>query len=339
MSATSSEGQPATPPASPRSPDGPPARAVAKDHSWLLASVRVLLTLWRYELSVWAWAPLFHGNRPASRDRRIAIFDAIWLGTCVGSAAVWFGNWWAWQKQAVTLLRPEQAIDVPAWQLWGMAIAIWRLVDIFLNALDVTPVGPGAVRPRIRTPALNQRLVLLNLLTLVEVIFLNASVSFFLEQWGLARYDKALASPVSEGLPALGGDALVHALQTSLSTITTVGYGTYAPANLCAVALSFLETFTGLLLITLVAAGALSLTVSPPATNHEHPHQAGEELSPGDRTGGGRATNPPGSGPKVASGGTAVGLVEGRHWLVPLVATAGMLGGLWVLLKAWIQHG
>jgi hypothetical protein len=129
----------------------------------------------------------------------------------------------------------------------------------------------------------------------------------------------------------------VHALQTSLSTITTVGYGTYAPANLCAVALSFLETFTGLLLITLVAAGALSLTVSPPATNQEHPHQAGEELSPGDRTGGGQATNPTGSESNAV--GTPAGLVEGRHWLVPLVATAGMLGGLWVLLKAWIQHG
>jgi hypothetical protein len=178
----------------------------------------------------------------------------IWTLTLAASIYFWF---WNWNSGTLRLSRD-------GWGPYVLAVILWRLFDAFVNAVDVSPFGAGAVRAGTRTPELNQRLVLLNVMTLVEVIFWNASLTFHLSEWGVAEYDKPFRNPIIDMNPATPlADGMVHALQTSFSTITTIGYGTYAPSNLCAVLLAFLEAFTGLLLISMVAAAAISLTVAP----------------------------------------------------------------------------
>ncbi|HBH51590.1 MAG TPA: hypothetical protein DDY91_06835 [Planctomycetaceae bacterium] len=241
-----------------------PAKSIP-EQSWLLRGVRSLLTWYRYLFAFWGYAGFYHDadqqsptdNATLQVHRHLWMADLTWTLTLIAAVGFWFGNWFT----------RELVLQSAGWGPYVLAAILWRLIDAFVNAADVSPFGAGAVRAGIRSPEKNQRLVLLNLMTLVEVIFWNASLTFYLSEWGVAEYDKPFRTPIIDMHPATPlADGMVHALQTSLSTITTVGYGTYAPSNLCAVLLAFLQTFTGLLLISMVAAAAISLTVAPAET-------------------------------------------------------------------------
>jgi hypothetical protein len=230
-----------------------PESSTLADASFLMQTVQFPVTVWRYLLSIWGWQGFYqrkNKNLPyvCSVHRVVWLADLIWTLTLAASICFWF---WNWNSGTLRLSRE-------GWGPYVLAVILWRLFDAFVNAVDVSPFGAGAVRAGTRTPELNQRLVLLNMMTLVEVIFWNASLWFYLEEWGIAEYDKPfrILAPHVSATPR--SDGLVHSLQTSFTTLTTIGYGTYAPSNLCAVLLAFLEAFTGLLLISMVAAAAIT---------------------------------------------------------------------------------
>jgi hypothetical protein len=81
-----------------------------------------------------------------------------------------------------------------------------------------------------------QRRLLLTLMFISEVTFFNAIVFWILKANFGAKYIMDLNTPVD-------------ALQLSFSTISTVGYGTYAPADRFTIILALLEFVTGLLFI------------------------------------------------------------------------------------------
>ena len=66
--------------------------------------------------------------------------------------------------------------------------------------------------------------------------------------------------------------APVHALQTSMSTITTIGYGTYGPNCWLTVALCFFETLTGIVLLTLVVSSVIGVA------NHDITYPMAKEI-------------------------------------------------------------
>ena len=135
-----------------------------------------------------------------------------------------------------------------------MACILYRLVDMLISVLNVCPFGVGAVKAGVRSPEINRRLVLLNLMSFMELIFWNATLLFYMEEHGLATFKEPFSGNGTEA------EALVHALQTSFSTVSTIGYGTYAPNSLWAVLLTLMEVFTGMLLISVAVAQTISLT-------------------------------------------------------------------------------
>ncbi len=135
-----------------------------------------------------------------------------------------------------------------------MACIVYRLVDMLISVLNVCPFGVGAVRAGVRSTEINRRLVLLNLMSFMELIFWNGILLFYLEEHGLAIFKEPFSGNGTEA------EALVHALQTSFSTVSTIGYGTYAPNSLWAVLLTLMEVFTGMLLISVAVAQTISLT-------------------------------------------------------------------------------
>jgi hypothetical protein len=242
----------------------PQSAGKSPPQSWLLWLSRNATWFWRYQLAIWGflWFYQPEGTPPrynhSSVRRKLWLADTVWFLTCLGSIVLWVYGVWSLRDTKVSDSIFE-ALHVPKWVLYVcLAAILWRVFDAFVNAADVSPFGYGAVRQEIRGREINQRLVLLNIMTLIELIFLNATLSFGLERIGVAQYSAPFvneATSVSHGM--------IRALQTSFSTITTIGYGTYAPENGCAIALAILQSLTGLLLVSLVAAGAISLAVTP----------------------------------------------------------------------------
>lgn len=283
--------------------------------SWLLWLSRNGTWFWRYQLAIWGflWFYQPEGSPPqynhSSVRRKLWLADTVWFLTCLGSIVLWAYGVWSLRDTKVSD-SIFVALHVPKWLLYVcLAAILWRVFDAFVNAADVSPFGYGAVRQEIRGREINQRLVLLNIMTLIELIFLNATLNFGLERIGVARYSAPFvkeATSVSQGM--------IRALQTSFSTITTIGYGTYAPENGWAIALAILQSLTGLLLVSLVAAGAISLAVANP----EKP-KGEDEKQP--------------SRPSAESWHRYWGKAKTRWWL-PILATLFIIGCLVAVVQS-----
>jgi hypothetical protein len=142
--------------------------------------------------------------------------------------------------------------------------AIYRWLDIAILAITNSPIGLSSVAPGKRTDEQNKRLILLSFFHLIELTFCTAIILFCSEQAGWMRFKETFfANDTIEYAPA-------HALQTAFSTLSTVGYGTYAPncAYSCLVCLA--SVITAVLLLSFVATSAYSVIHT---TNHS-PHFA-----------------------------------------------------------------
>jgi hypothetical protein len=288
------------------------------NESWLLKLSVGFTGFWRYRLAIWGSPWLAKPGIPLTAPqvhRRIWLADLIWTLTLAGSIGFWV---WAYvQLGNGKVADPGASTPAGAWGvsqttvLLVLAMILWRLIDAFVNAADATPFGWGWVSQEKRSRPLHRRLVLLNVMTLLEVMFLNATLTYHLEWLGIARY----AAPFD---PEQGtrGDGLVRALQTSFSTLTTVGYGTCAPDNLLAVALAILETLTGLLLVSVVAASAISmaLTPAPKAPPEDRPEEKPSKIPP----------------------------LPWWQWVIcqlsPTLGTVGMIAGLFWWLKSLVER-
>jgi len=202
-------------------------------------------------------------------------------------------------------------------RLW-FAMVLFRLFDAFMAAVNASPFGAGAVRKEIRNRQLHRRLILLNLITIVELIFWNGSLLYYLEQTGAGGFKESFSS---NGTTA---DALAHALQTSMSTLTTIGYGTYGPNTAFPVCLAILQTVTGLILVSIVASSALSLTLEPaPPRPPVHPRAMTGVVTFNGLIAVATARAP--VAPPIVD--------KSRYWM-PVVGTVGLIFCCWLLLWA-----
>jgi hypothetical protein len=138
-----------------------------------------------------------------------------------------------------------------------LILGLYRILDIFFVALSNSPIGRSAVSADIRPIELNKRLVLSTMLVVVELVFWNATIFLGLELYGIVQFKESFCS---NGQIA---ESLSHSLQTSMSSITTIGYGTYAPNCWLSVLLCYFETLTGIVLLSFVVSAVLSVVVAP----------------------------------------------------------------------------
>ena len=226
---------------------------------WLLPLVNTLGVIWRQYLSFWGWS-LFC-TQPSKPDvhRKRAVMDAtdtVLLLLAVGSyACLHF------------LLKSPQCSPVGSGH--GSFLTILNLVatlaavrslDVLLNACNLTPFGADPISVRLRDHHTNRRVILLSLMRYTELIFWYAILAFATWLNGSTEF----SAPFGERA-APNCNSLATALQTSMSTITTVGYGSFAPRDAAACLLLLAEALTAVVLLTVVISGAISLTLSDPA--------------------------------------------------------------------------
>jgi hypothetical protein len=133
-------------------------------------------------------------------------------------------------------------------------VAAYRALDIFLVGFSNSPMGLSGVTGSKRSAEHNKRLILTTFLGVIELVFWYGIILFGIELLGYGQFKESFFS---------NGDlatAPVRALQTSMSTITTIGYGTYAPNCWLTTLICFSETLTGIILLTMVASSAISLS-------------------------------------------------------------------------------
>jgi hypothetical protein len=134
--------------------------------------------------------------------------------------------------------------------------AIYRWLDIAILAITNSPIGLSSVSPGKRTDEQNKRLILLSFLHLIELTFCTSIILFFFEQTGMMRFKESFtANSTIEYAPA-------HALQTAFSTLSTIGYGTYAPNCSFSCLFCFTSAITAVLLLSFVATSAYSVASS-----------------------------------------------------------------------------
>jgi hypothetical protein len=136
-----------------------------------------------------------------------------------------------------------------AYQTAVLAIAGFKCVDLLLDFAMLAIFGNRYGQPwqgEMQARRLHRTLVI-DLLLLVELVFWYATVAYVAAQLFPCKlkYEKPLAEPA-------------HALHVSMATVTTIGYGTYAPVSLLAVLLSLVQALSALLLLTGVVAGIFS---------------------------------------------------------------------------------
>jgi hypothetical protein len=158
------------------------------------------------------------------------------------------------------ILSPKlTAYQTNCFRLWLLQIvllfvAVYRAWDIFAVGVSNSPIGLSGVSDTKRSAELNKRLILTTLLSFIELVFWYAILLFGIELLGFGQFKESFVSNSSIAT------APMHALQTSMSTITTIGYGTYGPNCWLTTALCFFETLTGVILLTLVVSSLISVS-------------------------------------------------------------------------------
>ena len=149
------------------------------------------------------------------------------------------------------------------------ALASFRAFDLFINAAAYAPFGPEGWGGRSRNRDEHCRVMLLTLMNFVELISWYSVLFAYLAWFCGAKfiypgYDMRPVQPFMAQ----------HALLLAMSTITTVGYGTVAPDDMLTTIVVVFETMSGLLLIAVGIASAVSLAVVSPQSatlSEQHP--------------------------------------------------------------------
>jgi hypothetical protein len=151
-------------------------------------------------------------------------------------------------------------------QIILLSIAGYRVFDLFVVAVSNSPIGLSGATPTKRSPEQNKRLILTTFMGLIEMVFWYGILLFGCELLGFGQFKESLFSNDTVF------NAPVHALQTSMSTVTTIGYGTYAPNCWVTTILCFAETLTGIVMLTMVVSSLIGVA------NQDVPYPIAKEI-------------------------------------------------------------
>lgn len=197
-----------------------------------LLPLRYLLSFWHAWFGVLAWAPCRPSRRAcevrAFRNRDIFVIAAIIIEIII------LANWETHSR----LLRAMMGGFV-IHRLWDLSLMLVTL------ALFGTP-DPDAPLGRFSRPRI-QRVLVLILVNYFELIFLFSVLYLWLGAHETSQFHEIVASQR-------------QAFVVSMSTISTVGYGTYAPEGTLAIVLTTVQAFLGLLIVVFVLASFINIS-------------------------------------------------------------------------------
>ena len=259
----------------------------------LLWAIWGFITLWKRYVVLWGWTPLFDRSQTPARHRR-TIMDFCWGGMLLASASSF--RFFQHAQTGESYQTHREILSALA------AFASFRSFDLLVNAAAYAPFGPENWGGRYRNRDEHCRVMVLTVMNFLELIFWY-SILFAYQAWFCGGQ---FIYPGSGALP-MQPFVIQHAFLLAMSTITTLGYGTVAPNDMLTTITAGFETISGLLLITVGIASAVSFAVSS-----SQPTAVSEQRS------------------------AAVPDLLSRSWTIrcfsPLVCSAGLLIGLfWIL--------
>jgi hypothetical protein len=234
-------------------------------NGFLLGSVDWLGHAWCHYCAIWSWVPLFHRYRPGPTPGTfLLIQNNIRHDVCLyllrpfllGYAALFY----------LSTNSIQHAVG-----LWFFAFATWSAIDLFVSNLTGTLFGyknrPGHAEEMSLHRA--QRRLLILLIDFVQVVFCYTIILWFSQPLFQCKFDKILEEPS-------------HAFQLAFSTVTTIGYGTFAPMSRGAIIICLIESATGLLMISGGIAQMAALLKTPrlaAGAAAELPQDEGKEVT------------------------------------------------------------
>jgi len=211
-----------------------------RNDGFIVILVDIICHVWIRFVALWGWARFHKKENCSPPETRADVFDRLHSLLLVLAIVAFGFCFWS---------------EVP-WMYWsfygfGVAFAGFRTVDLMITSLALVTFGnkhgdhwliPMTMRRRRRT-------LLLVLVEFVELTFWYAVLYFHLGTSCKVPFKGAIACPQ-------------QAFQTSISTITTIGYGTYAPVGGWAIFFATLEVLTGILLLGGLFASLVSVTLA-----------------------------------------------------------------------------
>jgi hypothetical protein len=219
---------------------------------WLVVGAYFLIFSWSRWFSFGGFA-LFYKKHKV--DGRIEIKGKTWLQDFLHLG---------WAATAIILYLYLDAVMSPMFLAVTLSIASFRIIDLLFDFLMLAVFGNRYGRPwtAAMTARRLHRTLLVDILMLLELVFWNACWVFIVAKICPALYDKPITTPA-------------HALHMSVATVTTIGYGTYAPVETLSVLAAFLQAISALLLLSGVIAGLFSQIASkPPGDSHIRPQSS-----------------------------------------------------------------
>jgi Ion channel len=265
---------------------------------WLVVAAYFFIFSWSRWVSPGGFA-LFH-RRTATDGRvrgRTWLQDLMHLGWAVAAAGILF---------RLDAGLPRRML------LFLLALASFRLVDLLVDCAMLAVFGNRYGRPwqGVMPARRLHRTLIIDFLLLLELVFWNASWAWLVSMISLGLYDR----PISE---------FAHALHFSMATVTTIGYGTYAPVATLSVLAALLQALSTLLLLSGVIAGVFSRSTSiAPGSPEQRPQPLPS---------------------KTDSYGLCVPWDSGwgwnMRWVLPILAPAAVVVGTWLKLLGteWLK--
>jgi hypothetical protein len=220
-------------------------RALFAD-GWLVVATYFVVFSWSRWVSLGGFALFYERRSPPDSGYEVKgrtwLQDFVHLGWTAAAAAVLFRLGPQWSRPAL---------------LFVFALASFRVVDLFFDCTMLAVFGNRYGRPwqGAMPPRRLHRTLIIDFLLFSELVLWNASWVW-------------IASMIRPSLYAATIDNLGHALHFSVATVTTIGYGTYAPVETASVLAALLQALSTLLLLSGVIAGVFSRSTS---ISPEHP--------------------------------------------------------------------
>jgi hypothetical protein len=204
-----------------------------RQNGFLLGCLDDVGHCWSHYCAIWGWAGVFHKSRPIEnknadqnfwleQDNRA--YDIIYSARLIIS--VLFFSYLAMRWDHHSGPAPRLDSFILSWSLW-------RVADNLINYVHGPLFGFKNKPGRRESFSLSraQRRLMLTLIDYCEIVFTYSSIYWLISIYlGPQSYDKGFINPSS-------------ALQLSFSTITTVGYGTFAPNSYRADLIAFSEAW------------------------------------------------------------------------------------------------
>ena len=202
-------------------------------NGFLLGSVDWLGHAWCHYCAIWSWVPVFHRCRPGPTPGTfLLIQNNIRHDICLYLLRPLLLAYAALFYLAIDSVHQTAG-------LWFFAFASWSAIDLFVSNLTGTLFGyknkPGL--PEEMSLHRAQRRLMIVLIDFVQVVFSYTVILWFSQALLKCEFVDPLTHPS-------------HALQLAFSTVTTIGYGTYAPVSRGAILICLLQSATGLLMIS-----------------------------------------------------------------------------------------